>query len=105
MELDRIPPPTFSQTFSWLNQNEIYGEFGWMTSDEFATDVADDLDEPRAYLVETWERTEAEVRWAKPMPVTCDIDPEHDATMWVRLGDGSWSQRCDDHREGITDGG
>ena len=56
-----IPPPSFKQTFRWADGSEI-GDFSYMTEiDAFEESTSDEW-EPQAVLVETWERTAAEVR-------------------------------------------
>lgn len=92
-------PPSFDRTFLWLDGDEIYGEFGWTTSPDFAEDW--DGDEPREYVEERWTRTEVIVHTAFPPLYECtyeDDEPcEEDAVVWQREDD-VWMAACAKHR-------
>ena len=99
------PEPSFERTYRWADGDEIYGEFGWMTTDDFADEW--DGDEPQDYIEERWVRTEVIVHTAFPPVYSCsyeDDEPcDEDAVNWQREGD-TWMQACERHsHEGKSD--
>ncbi len=107
---EHVPPPSFTTTYSWADGEMAAGEYGWMTSDDSFTEDMIYCTEPREMLVETWERTNVEVRTLWPSPAYCVVDVgieegqpapcEAEAKHWAKEGN-DWSPLCAEHKDAL----
>lgn len=101
------PPPSLTKTYRWHDGGDVMGEFTWMVDiDGFEAEM-DFGDDPRQVLIETWERTNVEVRWLFPPHASCIVEDgegnpcEDDAVCWARES-GHWHPLCAEHKNALA---